>query len=480
MASETGAARRQKIAESSSGELSIHDDSSRKPGMGGYYHEHLHRTYRSIIPEGQRVLELGCGEGDLLAALRPSIGFGVELDPEKVQRAERRYPELRFIVADAEEITLERKFDYIILSDLVNGLWNVQKLFDDLRPWCLPSTRVVINTYSRLWELPLAGVKRLKLASPVLGQNWLTVQDLSNMLYLSGFELIRHWEEILLPLRVPLLHSLCNKYLARIAPFRFAALTNLIIARPQPTPEVAEIEPLVSVIVPARNEAGNIEDIFRRVPEMGAGTEIIFVEGHSSDNTYEAIANAMDKYPHKRSKLLRQTGKGKGDAVRAGFAAASGEVLIILDADLTVPPEDLPAFYRVLRSGRGDFVNGVRLVYPMENEAMRFFNLIGNKFFGLAFSWLLGQPIKDTLCGTKVLSRRNYELIAANRHYFGDFDPFGDFDLILGAAKLNLKIVDLPIRYKQRTYGDTNIQRWRHGMILLRMVLFASRRLKFI
>ena len=213
------------------------------------------------------------------------------------------------------------------------------------------------------------------------------------------------------------------------------------------------------MVVPARNEAGNIEEIFRRVPEMGGGTEIIFVEGHSSDNTYEAIANTMDKYPHRRCKLLRQTGKGKGDAVRAGFAAASGEVLIILDADLTVPPEDLPAFYRVLRSGRGDFVNGVRLVYPMENEAMRFFNLIGNKFFGLAFSWLLGQPIKDTLCGTKVLSRRNYELIAANRNYFGDFDPFGDFDLILGAAKLNLKIVDLPIRYKQRTYGDTNIQR---------------------
>ena len=448
--------------------------------MGGYYHEHLHRTYRSIIPAGQRVLELGCGEGDLLAALRPSIGFGVELDPETVQRAERRHPELRFILADAENITLDEKFDYIILSDLVNGLWNVQKLFDDLGRLCLPSTRVIINTYSRVWELPLAGVKRLKLANPVLGQNWLTVEDLSNMLYLSGFELIRHWQEILLPLRIPLLHSFCNKYLARIAPFRFAALTNFIIARPQPRPEVAEIEPLVSVIVPARNEAGNIEEIFRRVPEMGAGTEIIFVEGHSRDNTYEAIANAMDKYPHKRAKLLRQTGKGKGDAVRAGFAAASGEVLIILDGDLTVPPEDLPAFYRVLRSGKGDFVNGVRLVYPMENEAMRFPNLVGNKLFGLAFSWLLGQPIKDTLCGTKVLSRRNYELIAANRHYFGDFDPFGDFDLILGAAKLNLKIVDLPIRYKQRTYGDTNIQRWRHGVILLRMVLFASRRLKFI
>jgi SAM-dependent methyltransferase len=448
--------------------------------MGAYYHEHLRRTYRSLIPAGQRVLELGCGDGDLLAALKPSIGLGVDLDPETVQRAQRRHPELRFIAADAEDISLDEKFDYIILSDLVNGLWNVQKLLENLGPLCMPGTRVIVNTYSRVWELPLAGVKRLNLANPVLGRNWLTVEDLSNMLYLSGFEPIRHWQELLLPLGVPLLHSFCNKYLARIAPFRFLDLTNFIIARPQPSPDITGIEPVVSVVVPARNEAGNVEEIFRRVPEMGAGTEIIFVEGHSSDNTYEAIASTMEKFPHKRCKLMRQTGKGKGDAVRAGFAAASGEILMILDADLTVPPEDLPSFYRVLRSGKGDFVNGVRLVYPMENEAMRFFNLVGNKFFGVAFSWLLGQPIKDTLCGTKVLSRRNYELIAANRHYFGDFDPFGDFDLILGAAKLNLKIVDLPIRYKQRTYGDTNIQRWRHGVILLRMVLFASRRLKFI
>ena len=398
--SETGAGRRQEAAEFSSGQLSIQHDSSRNAGMGGYYHEHLHRTYLSIIPAGRRVLELGCGRGDLLAALKPSIGLGVELDPETVQRAERRHPELRFILADAEDIILDEKFDYIILSDLVNGLWNVQKLFENLGSLCLPSTRVIINTYSRVWELPLAVVKWLKLANPVLGRNWLTVEDLSNMLYLSGFELIRNWPEILLPLRVPLLHSFCNKYLARITPFRFAALTNFIIARPQPSP-ATEFEPLVSVIVPARNEAGNIEEIFCRVPEMGAGTEIIFVEGHSSDNTYEAIASTMAKFPHKRCKLLRQTGKGKGDAVRAGFAAASGDVFMILDADLTVPPEDLPAFYRVLRGGKGDFVNGVRLVYPMENEAMRFFNLIGNKFFGLAFSWLLGQPIKDTLCGTR-------------------------------------------------------------------------------
>ncbi|MBF8267058.1 MAG: hypothetical protein HW388_566, partial [Dehalococcoidia bacterium] len=208
--------------------------------------------------------------------------------------------------------------------------------------------------------------------------------------------------------------------------------------------------------------------------------ELVFVEGHSTDGTYAAIEGGMARYPNRRCKLLKQMGKGKGDAVRLGFSSASGDILMILDADLTVPPEDLPRFCRVLTSGKGEFVNGVRLVYPMQHQAMRFLNMLGNKFFSLAFSWLLGQPIKDTLCGTKVLWKRDYELMAANRAYFGDFDPFGDFDLLFGAAKLNLRIVDMPIRYRERVYGATNINRWQHGWLLLKMVTFAARRIKFV
>jgi glycosyltransferase involved in cell wall biosynthesis len=234
------------------------------------------------------------------------------------------------------------------------------------------------------------------------------------------------------------------------------------------------------VIVPARNEAGNIPQILKRIPEMGSGTEIIFVEGHSRDHTYEAVEHNIAIYSKKCCQLYRQSGTGKGDAVRLGFDKAHGDILMILDADLTVPPEDLPRFYEALSSGKGEFVNGVRLVYPMEKEAMRFLNFIGNKFFSLAFSWLLGQSVKDTLCGTKVLWKTDYELIAANRSYFGDFDPFGDFDLLFGAAKQNLKLVDLPVRYRERTYGTTNIERWKHGWLLLKMVWFAARRIKFV
>jgi glycosyltransferase involved in cell wall biosynthesis len=213
---------------------------------------------------------------------------------------------------------------------------------------------------------------------------------------------------------------------------------------------------------------------------MGGGTEIVFVEGHSTDKTFKTIESAIAAHPGSNARLYRQGGKGKDNAVRLGFENAKGEILMILDADLTVAPSDLVRFYDAIAAGKGEFINGVRLVYPMEDEAMRFFNLIGNKFFSWAFSWLLGQPIKDTLCGTKVLWRADYLRIAANRSYFGDFDPFGDFDLLFGAAKLNLKIVEIPVRYAARRYGTTNIQRWKHGFILLRMVLFAARRIKFV
>jgi SAM-dependent methyltransferase len=448
---------------------------------GRYYHEEITRIYQFLVPPARRVLEIGCSEGDLLAALKPSYGVGVDFSPEMVARAEAYHPELHIVLGDAHELDREETFDYIILSDLVNELWDVQSVFEHLSRACEAGTRIIINTYSRLWELPLSVARWLGLVHPYVAQNWLTTEDLDNMMYLAGFQSIRTWQEILFPARLPVVAHFFNSYLARIFPLQCAALTNFIVARLAPRDGALrpETDSLVSVIVPTRNEAGNIEEIFQRVPEMGAGTELIFVEGNSTDDTYQIIETAVASHGERNAKLLKQHGSGKGDAVRTGFSAANGEVLMILDADLTVPPEDLPRFYEALRSNKGEFINGVRLVYPMEQRAMRVFNLIGNKFFSTAFSWLLGQAIKDTLCGTKVLRKKHYEMIAHSRYYFGDFDPFGDFDLLFGAAKLNLKLVDIPIRYAERTYGQTKIARWRHGLVLLRMMVFALRRIKF-
>jgi ubiquinone/menaquinone biosynthesis C-methylase UbiE len=448
-------------------------------GLGGYYHRRIHAIYKFLVSPNLRILELGCGQGDLMASLDPSFGVGLDFSSGMIKRAKSRHQDLHFLAADAMNTGLNTTFDVIILSDLLNDLWDVQSVLKEVRRLSHPRTRIIMNVYSRLWELPLGLAEVLHLAKLTLYQNWLTVEDITNLLQLENLETIRTWHEIVWPVTTPLLDNFFNKFVAKIWPFSELALMNMIIARPQPEP-VTDKKPIVSVIVPARNESGNIPQIMQRVPEMGGGSEIVFVEGNSSDDTFAAIQREVAAHPERLCQILKQTGKGKGDAVRLGYNHAKGDILMILDADLTVPPEDLPRFYDALVQGKGDFINGVRLVYPMEKQAMRFFNLLGNKFFSLAFSWLLGQPVKDTLCGTKVLRKSDYELIARNRDYFGNFDPFGDFDLLFGAAKQTLRIVDLPIRYRERTYGTTNIQRWSHGWLLLKMVAFAASRIKFV
>jgi len=437
----------------------------------------LARYFSFLIPPGARVLELGCGSGDLLAAVKPARGVGVDFSPNAIERAAQRHPGLEFHVAEAGEFTCAEQFDYIILSDLVNSLDDVQVVLTHLHRFCHSRTRLVLNFFNNVWRPVLGLAEKLGAKAPTLQQNWLSNGDMRNLLHLAGWEVIKLDARILFPADIPLLAPLLNRWLAPL--LKPLCLTVFMVARPQPRPDPNR-HYRCTVVIPARNEAGNIEAAVQRMPEMGLGTEIIFIEGGSQDNTWEEIQRVAAKFPQSQIRMLKQQGKGKGGAVREAFAVAAGDLLFILDADLTVPPEQLPKFYDVARGGLADFVNGVRLVYPMEDEAMQFANMVGNHFFSQAFSWLLGQRIKDTLCGTKVLFRSDYEAIARNRSYFGDFDPFGDFDLLFGAAKLNLRIADLPIRYQARTYGETNIQRWRHGVLLLRMVLFAAARLKFI
>lgn len=440
------------------------------------YHRLLRRYYAFLVPPGLRVLELGCGLGDLLAAVRPAYGVGVDFSPAMIELARARHPELHFVVAEASQFRSADRFDYILLADLINDVPDVQRLLDSLQAHAQPHTRLVLNFTNNLWRPVLAVSEKLGWRSPKPPQNWLSQADVINLLHLTGWEVIKTETRILWPMRTPLVSWLCNAWLAPL--LKHLCLTIFVVARPRPVPAAAR-DYTVSVIIPARNEAGNIEAAVVRTPEMGRGTELVFIEGGSTDSTWEELQRVQAKYPHRHIRILKQHSRGKGPAVREAAQAATGEVLMILDADLTVAPEELPKFYAVLRSGVADLVNGCRLVYPMEEQAMRFLNMVANKLFALAFSWLLGQPIKDTLCGTKALFRSHYELIARNRAFFGDFDPFGDFDLLFGAAKLNLRIVELPVRYRARTYGATNIQRWRHGWLLLRMLLFGARRLKF-
>jgi hypothetical protein len=341
--------------------------------------------------------------------------------------------------------------------------------------------RLLVVYYSSLWRPVLGLATRLGWRSKAPEWNWLAHSDIANLLHLAGFEVVKSDPRVLVPIYVPIISNFFNRYLAPLPVFRSLCLANILVARAVTLRAAGDPEPSVSIVVPARNEAGNIEAIVRRVPQMGPSDELIFIEGGSRDNTWQRIQEVKARLGGERQIVIaRQDGKGKGDAVRKGFALARNDILMILDADLSVPPEDLPKFYSAITGGKGEFVNGSRLVYPMERRAMRFLNLLANKFFAVAFSYVLGQRFKDTLCGTKVISRGNYARLARNRAYFGEFDPFGDFDLLFGAARMGLRIVEVPIVYRERTYGETNISRWRHGFLLIAMLAFAARRIKFI
>lgn len=445
-----------------------------------YYHRDMLALLKYAVPEGSAVLEVGCATGNTLAALNPSRGTGIDLSARMVEQARANHPGLEFHQMDAEAITLEGVYDYIILSDSVGYFEDVQRVLAELRKVSGPDTRIIITFHNVLWQPFLNLLEGLKLKMPQLLLNWLNNNDLTNILKLEDYEVVRRGRRTLFPFRIPLLSGFLNRFVAHLPVFNALCISNYLIARPLPAGK-EKVAPSVSVVVPARNERGNIREILDRVPLMGASTEVLFVEGGSTDGTFEEIEAAVRDYDGPLSlRYMRQDGTGKGNAVRRGFDAARGEVLMILDADLTVPPEDLPKFYEAIASGKGEFINGSRLVYPLEKQAMRTLNMLGNYFFASAFTWILSQPVRDTLCGTKVVSRANWDRISAGRKYFGEFDPFGDFDLLFGASKLHLAFLEVPIRYRARTYGDTNISRFRHGWLLLKMMFFALFKIRFV
>ena len=446
-----------------------------------FFHAEDLRYLKFLIPEGLRVLEVGCGTGDVLAALRPSQGVGIDFSPAMIAEATRRHPELDLRVGDAEDddfvAALPGPFDVILIADTIGSLDDCQAALERLHRHCTRETRLVVVYYSHLWEplLPVAEWLGLRARQP--RQNVLSPADIHALGNLADFDLVKSESRLLSPLWLFGVGRFLNRFVSMLPVIRHLSLRHYSVCR---SLRHAQDEPVTSctVLIPVRNERGNVERAIKELPVFCDDLEVLFVEGHSKDGTYEEIERVIAAYPERDIKLMRQPGKGKGDAVFAGFDAARGDVLMILDGDLTMPPDQIPKFWQALKSGKGEFVNGSRLVYPMEDEAMQFLNLIANKSFSYLFTWLLGQRFTDTLCGTKVLRRSDYARLKAGRAYFGDFDPFGDFDLIFGAAKLNLRCVDVPIRYASRTYGSTQISRFSHGWMLIRMVVFAFFRIK--
>jgi ubiquinone/menaquinone biosynthesis C-methylase UbiE len=454
-------------------------------GLSKYYWQEITNYCNYFSHEDSSVLEIGCGSGDLLAGIAGKNKTGIDFSENQIIWAKEKHANkgINFMVMDATNITLTEKFDFIIVSNLIGFVDDIQVVFEQLNKVCHPNTKIIVQYYNSLWEplLKLSEIFGLKTKTPI--QNWLNTKDVNNLLFVSGFDVYRNSKRFIFPIYIPVIAEFHNLFLAKFPIFKFFGLNTYSFAKPLPISNQEEYKTKYSttVVIPARNESGNIENAITRLPKFGKHVEIIFIEGNSTDDTWQKIQEIQLKYKDTHDiKIGQQKGKGKADAVREGYKIATGDILMILDADLTVPPEDIPKFYDAIAGSKGDFINGTRLVYPMEGEAMRFLNYLGNHFFSWVFTWLLDQRFKDTLCGTKVMFREDYIKLTKNRKYFGEFDPFGDFDLLFGAHKLNLKIVEIPIKYRDRTYGSTNISRFKHGIILLRMCAFASRKCKFI
>lgn len=353
----------------------------------------------------------------------------------------------------------------VILDNVIGDIQDLQEYFENLAKEVSSDTKVLISYHNHVWEPILNFASILGLRKKVGQQNWITKDDLKNILEISGFEIVSHQK-------------------------RFFGITAITVAHPVNHQSLTiNHHHSVSIIIPARNEEGNIEKIIPSIPKFGSWQEIIFVEGNSTDHTWSAISKlkfliSKQTPISKKSnfkqiiKAFKQTGKGKADAVRLGFEKAKGEIIMIYDADRTVPASDLPKFYNVLAKGFGEFANGSRLVYPMEAQAMQGLNKIGNEFFSSVFTWIFGQHFKDTLCGTKAIFRRDYLKMKKDYLRYLEIDPFGDFALIFSAIKHNLKVVEIPVRYKEREYGTTNIRRFYHGLLLFKLAWIALKEFK--
>ncbi|MCL4557894.1 MAG: glycosyltransferase family 2 protein [Deltaproteobacteria bacterium] len=441
-----------------------------------YYYNQLIKSLKFIIEENSKVLHIRCSVGYLLNALNPKKGVGIDDTSLQIEEAKKSYPHLTFINQNPEALEIDEKFDYILITN-IEDIVDIKALFDSIRKCSYKHTRIIIVNYNYLWNPAVRMAERLKLKVPQKLHNWLSIDDIKNFLKLSNFEFINTKQIILFPFYFPMLSYLLNKFVSRLPLFKHLAFIRINIARPVFTDNK---DYSVSIIIPCKNEVGNIEDAVKRMPPLGTHTEIIFADDKSTDGTPEKVLEMMKHYPQKDVKLVFGPGICKSKNVWTGFNTAKGDILMILDADLSVLPEELPYFYEAIKNEHGEFINGSRLVYPMHENAMKFFNYLGNKFFSVFFSYIIDAPIKDTLCGTKVLWRRDYERLKNYIGSWGMVDRWGDYDLLLGAAKINLKIVDLPVHYYERIYGVTKMKNvLKNGLTMLRISIIAMFKLKF-
>src|SRR3989338_2088423 len=430
-----------------------------------YYHNEITRFYKDIIPKNKNILEVGSADGYLLNELCPNRGVGVDISAQMIDIARKKFPHLNFVNSSIENYSYVHSFDYIVLSNILEFVSDLYIFFSAMASKASPKTKMIITSINPLWEPAMKLATRLKMRIPVQMKNFVTSKDIENMLNISGWEVIESNYRMFSPVKIPLISFFLNKLIPRLPVLKNLCIIQFIIAKPK---QLFTIDHSLScsVIIPCHNEEGNIEECIDRIPSLGSFTEVVVVDDGSNDKTATLVKNIQSG--KKRVRLISYTpNKGKGHAVKTGFESATGDILIILDADMAVLPEELSKFYMVLASSQAEFINGTRMLYDMAPGAMKFINYLGNKIFGIILSFIIGQRNTDTLCGTKAFYNSDYMNFKMRRC------PWGDFDLLFEAARMKLKTVEMPVHYFPRREGRSKMKAFKHGLMLLKMCWYG-------
>jgi len=434
-----------------------------------YYHKRIRKVFSFIIPPNKKILFFGSYDGKILASLRPKMGIGIEVERKIFKIAKKRHLKLKFLNISYDSYIPKEKFDYIILNSTLGQTTDMLRVLKNIFRACCPSTKILIYQHNYLWEGILNFAEKLSLKRKEGVQNWLSINDVKTYLEGANFQVTRIFRRTIFPLNFFGLGKVLNFIGALIPFFDFFKLDQFIIARPEPHLFPKSLPKSLTICITVRNEKGNIEKIIKSIPKICNQQEILFVEGHSTDGTKEEILKIKKKYSHKNVRVIGQPGIGQGDAIRVGFKAAKGEIIIIYEGDNTADPKDLQYFYKAMKSGKYEFIEGSRFVYPINNQTMPIINQLGNTFFAKWFSFFLGHRTTDVLCGIKSILKRDFNLIYKRWGFLGFEDPFGDFELIYGATRMGLKFGEIPTRYYSRTYGETKTRPFTHGLYLLKM-----------
>ncbi len=416
-----------------------------------FYKRHMNEIM-SLIPEEKSALSLVNSKSSFRN--HPSSLETILVDPE--------------VGLNIESIAFKnKKYKTIILTDLFEVSTDILELLSMVNKLLGKDGIIVICSINQKWNRILNLFERLNLKDGNQKRLFINSTIVLNIAKVTGLEFVTQRNKQIFPFRMLGLGSLINNILEILFfPFSFGIRIYSILNQQEKFNEEKKYSK--SIIIPAKNEEKNLKPLLNQIPELEEDHEIILAIGDSEDKTYEVAKEIKEArcWPFE-VKVIKQTGKGKANAVWEAVEEASKEVIIILDADISVNPETIVQFNSVIDTGKASFVNGTRLIYGMESGAMRIVNNLGNRIFQYIVSIIIGQKITDSLCGTKVFFRKDFNKIKLWKELVQMKDPFGDFDMIFTAGYFGLKILEIPVRYQARVYGVTQIKRFRDGYKLI-------------